>query len=266
MIITDLSALAAQKKSLKKRLALLQKQKKTTIKKSKKKFISKPFKNKIKNKKYEKINSKIDIDLINSEMENKFNKNFLKKKEIELLNCTFQPKINLRSEKMIQNRISIYKRDLPIKNKEYSEESDYSDSDEYIESKEFDINDGFKKKKKFNKNFYEKQLEWKNKKMKKIEDMKLKKNIQIVNSVRNIPKTNKRKNKFMVKKKGNFIDRFQNDMQKSQKLLRNLDKKYNHFDFKPKINHNINIGSVVMEKLKGEFVEIDEDIDIKYNF
>lgn len=268
MILTDMSALSSQKNSLQKKLALLEKKKNLTLKKSKIKFsTSKPFiKKKYVNNKYKTINSRVDVDLINSELENKYNRNFLKKKEIELSKCTFKPKININSERMIQNRIPIHKRELPKKKDEIEIESDYSDYEEYIESKDFDKKKDLKKKKKFDKNFYNKKLEWKNNKMKKIQDLQIKKNIEIVNSVRKIPKTNKSKNKIMVKKKKNFMDRFQNDMQKSKKLLYNLDKKYNHFEFKPKINHNINIGSIVMRQLRGNFEDIDEELDIDMNF
>ena len=67
------------------------------------------------------------------------------------------------------------------------------------------------------------------------------------------PKVNTKKNKKLVSDRANFLDRMQHNLDKKEKRQKELDKKYNNYNFKPKTNKNITATSKVSEQLQYMF-------------
>ena len=69
----------------------------------------------------------------------------------------------------------------------------------------------------------------------------MQKTLREINQIKNIPKTNKNRNKKLVKEKCGFLDRVKKDIVKSKELKEKLEKQYHYNTFKPAINRNNNI-------------------------
>ena len=98
------------------------------------------------NKGYCQVNSKCDYNLIMNHKAKKDEELKKQKADLELADCTFQPKIDERSNKMIKEHIEVYKRELPKKK-------------EIVKIEEGEI---LRKTRKYNPKFYEEKVNWKN--------------------------------------------------------------------------------------------------------
>ena len=254
---------------LEERLAKLTKLSKKIVK-PKKDFYLDPVKKKhiVKQKEfYKEVESKLDYDNMgNYQLKKQKKFNDLKKKK-ELSSCTFKPKLNKKSKKMVKHVNYVRPHDKELLRKK--EEKKKSDEEEETEEttfndimKQLDIKEGKqpedvqpstktpkKKIKKINKAFYEKQLKWLNKKQQVAEKQRLENAMKEYSEVKSIPKTNKKKNEKLLGNRKKFIDRVGDETLKYKMKKKKLEKKYNKETFKPKINRNYNVKSKVKETM-----------------
>jgi hypothetical protein len=193
------------------------------------------------------VSSQINHDLIMEQKKYKEELAKQKKAEMELKDCTFKPKINKVSASLMQSQqyIPVFDRPLPEKR------PDPPKPDE-IEEDRMSVNseDENRVKKKADPEFYKRQLEWKQKQEEKKVNERLAKQLSEYESTKAVPKVNKKKNEKILAEQPKFMDRMKQDMDKSKALKEQLDQKYNNLSFKPKINKNVPVKSIVSQTLQ----------------
>jgi hypothetical protein len=215
---------------------------------------------------YDGVESKMDYEKLKYHGINKQRKLKQRKKEKEMANCTFKPKLNKRSKKMVRNVNYVRPHDKELlrkKEKESRQEEDNQnegttfndimkqldiEEDESVEMKQ-NKKTPKKKIKKINEDFYNKQLKWLNRKQQIAEKQRLENAMKEYSEVKNVPKTNKKKNQKLLKNRKKLVDRIGDETLKSKMKKEKLQKKYNKATFKPKINRNYKVKSKVRENL-----------------
>lgn len=200
---------------------------------------------------FDDVSSKINPDLIDYKKKQKEIKQRKEKKAMEMKNCTFKPNVNENSKKYVNSGhyVPIHKRKLPEKKETRPKVDKEVEEFERIQA-ELKKN---KPKGKVNINeFYKKQVDWdkqkKNKQNRKRLDKALKEH-----TAKRTPNVNKKKNDALVANKGTFLKRVGNNMEKSKKTREKLEQKYNTNSFKPKINRNVKVESLVTKFINGEW-------------
>lgn len=256
-----------ENKMLEERLAKLTKLSKKIIR-PKKDFYLDPVKKKDIVKKrefYGEVESKLDYDNMGAyQLKKKQKLEHLKKKK-ELSACTFKPRLNKKSKKMVKNVNYIRPHDKELLRKKEEEAREEGEGEETTFNdimRQLDIEQpgqeggpGEQKKtpkkkiKKINQNFYDKQLKWLNRKQQIAEKQRLENAMKEYSEVKSIPKTNKKKNNKILGNRKKFIDRVGDETLKYKMKKEKLQKKYNKETFKPKINRNYKVRSKVKENM-----------------
>ena len=211
---------------------------------------------------YEEVESKLDYDNIGKYQMRKQQKLKQKKKEKELASCTFKPKLNKRSKKMVKNVNYVRPHDKKLlRKKEEKKEEEEMEATTFndimkqlnIEGEEIPSERSTKtpkkKIKKINSNFYDKQLKWLNRKKQIAEKQRHENAKKEYSEVKAIPKTNKRKNEKLLGNRKKFIDRVDDETLKYKMKKTKLKEKYNKETFQPKINRNYKVQSKVKQTL-----------------
>ena len=241
-----LSKLTAQEK-------ILQKEKKPKLK---------PFSYKDLHKSTTSLNdvqSQLDFSLIMDKKKRKVEELKLQKEQLELKNCTFKPELNTKSQIFIksQNYIPVHQRKLPEKKetapRKLKEEEEFDRIQADIQKNKI--------KRKLDPEFFAKQLEWDKQKNTKADKERLNKALNEY-SVQLLIKLSKKKDNEADEKSGEFLKRVENYMEKSKIKKKELDEKYNGHSFKPNINKNNQVQSVVFKDTTG-LSEIGVDRDNK---
>ena len=156
--------------------------------------------------------------------------------------CTFQPNVNKNF-----NKKAVEDSNIPIYEKLYKNEKKKNKKNESKEEENVSQNP----KKKVNLKIYENQKSWKDNINKKLEIAKRKKLAESY-----IPYEKKKNNtKFLLlNKPSKFLDRVVYDSNIAEIKKKKLKKKLDNFKFKPKLNYNRGVKSVVSETLKKKFV------------
>lgn len=264
--------LQTQNQMLEERLAQLTKMSKKMVK-PKKDFYLNPVKKRdivrYKNN-YKEIASKMDYDAIKDHNQNKAKLMAKKKREKELESCTFKPKITKKTKRILRNMNYVKPQNKKLarkKKEEAKSDSENSGSETYTKiMEEIDRvelegngnktndsnhynNNGVtkrpKKIKKINEEFYEKQLLWMNKNKQMAEKQRLENAMKEYSEIKQVPKTNKRKNKKMLGQRKKFIDRVDDQTMKIKLKKDKLGKNVNRNNFTPKINRNYKVKSKV---------------------
>lgn len=251
---------------LEERLAKLTKLSKKIIR-PKKEFYLDPVKKKdiVKQRDaYDEVESKLDYDKMKFYQINKQNKLKQRKREEEMASCTFKPRLNKKSKKMVRNVNYVRPQEKKLARKP---KPDRVDSEERERETTFDeimnqldIDEpgapaqdpprtAKKKIKKINSEFYEKQLKWLNRKKQVAEKQRLENAMKEFSEVKNVPKTNRKRNEKLLGNRKKLMDRVNDETMKSKMKKEKLQKKYNQGTFKPKINRNYNVKSKVRETL-----------------
>lgn len=251
---------------LEERLAKLTKLSKKIIR-PKKEFYLDPVKKKdiVKQRDaYDEVESKLDYDKMKFYQINKQNKLKQRKRQEEMASCTFKPKLNKKSKKMVRNVNYVRPQEKKLARKP---KHDRVDSEERERETTFDeimnqldIDEpgapaqdpprtAKKKIKKINSEFYEKQLKWLNRKKQVAEKQRLENAMKEFSEVKNVPKTNRKRNEKLLGNRKKLMDRVNDETMKSKMKKEKLQKKYNQGTFKPKINRNYNVKSKVRETL-----------------
>lgn len=142
-----------ENQDLEKKLKELQQQQKTLQQQKKKQKHTAPM-SKIKfipeNKDFKQVSSQIDYETNKIKVKEKEELNKIHKELEELKNCSFQPKLNQNSTRMITNHVSIFERELP-KRKQTPPPKEEEGLEEVYDPHP---------KRKHNEKFYEEQLLW----------------------------------------------------------------------------------------------------------
>lgn len=251
----EVAEIVEERMSLEERLAFLQKQQKKLLRKTKKKKTQPLAKKRFRkdNKNYKGIHSKIDYNLIMSHKEKMKEIRQKQKKELELAECTFQPKIDNHSKNMTLYKEKIYERELPKKIEEPSEEEKEEES---IEEEDEKVK---LPKRKYNPKFYQEKVSWKKGKVDIHNKKRMDNTLKEISRIKTIPKTNKKMNEKLVKKDKDFLKRVEQDQINSENLKKKLDKIYNKNTFKPAIHHNNKIKPQVFDHKSGLYLSLKND-------
>ena len=183
--------------------------------------------------------SKIDFELITQKLANKIQKQATLRDELEIKECTFHPKINEITEELAQkvkNEEKIYgkiKRDYSAQ-KQTEEQNDNEKTG--------------KQKRNLDPEFYERQIQWKETKLRKLENEKMAKENELAIKTSWIPKTNKNYAKDNQMETDDFNERLKNNVEVSENLKAKLEEQFYGLSFKPKINKKKVVKSRVYEK------------------
>lgn len=250
----EVQEIVEERLSLEQRLAQLQSQQKKLFRKTNKKKTQPLAKKRFRkdNKNYKQINSKIDYNLIMSHKEKMTEIRQKQKKELELAECTFQPKIDKHSKNMTLYKEKIYDKELPKKIEALSEEEEEEESFE-----EERVNKGPKRK--YNPKFYQEKVSWKKKKTEIHNKKRMDNTLKEISRIKTVPKTNRKMNKKLVRKDKDFLKRVEQDQINSENLKKKLDKIYNKNSFKPAIHHNNDVKSQVFEHKSGLYLSLKNE-------
>jgi len=250
--IEDLQEVKHDNLSLKKKLEMMQKIQSKMLNETKKmslKVIAPTSLRRISSKGLSEshMSSARNLEMITEHKKYREKLNEQRKAEIELKNCTFKPKINKVSESLIQSSqyVPVFERPLPEKKPDPKPVEEMEEAEEESDSREEN-----KVKKKMDPDFYKRQLEWKQQMEERRINERLAKQLDEYESSKPVPKTNKNKNEKLLSDKPKFIDRMKQDMEKSKVLKEQLDQKYNNSSFKPKINKNMPVKSIVAQIIR----------------
>ena len=271
-------ALELENQTLEARLAALTNKAKKIIK-PKKDYYLDPVKQrdvvKIKNT-YDGISSKIDYDEITTHNINKQKKLEQKKIQKELNECTFKPQITKKTKKMLKNINYVKPHEKKLIKKEIEKKTENEENgaetfdnimkefdnmnvDNRLENQEENQTPKKPKKiKKINPAFYERQLKWLNKKQQVAEKERLKNAMKEFSEVKQVPKTNKKKNQKLLGSRKKFIERIDDHTMRKKKKIEELDEKYNKTTFTPTINRNYNVSSKVAPLTRRNEVDYDK--------
>lgn len=179
-----------------------------------------------------------------------------KAKDSKLIeNCTFEPKINKNTKKLLKNnRLPIHERYLPKKNFDFhGEKKNFLELQEFQKDrKKIDL----KKIKPLDEIYYKNQIDWKKNINKKLEFERKQINEEIdfkmktgtFESESHLAFTKKINDKVKSKKPEDFLTRVDFDLEVKNLNKKKLVKKYNGFSFKPVINDWEHVKSVVKRK------------------
>jgi hypothetical protein len=215
---------------------------------------------------YREVESKLDYENMGTYQLKKQRKLKDMKKKKELSTCTFKPKLNKKSKKMVRNVNYVRPHDKELLRKK---EENKANGNEYENEettfndimKQLDIEEGAepgpssqrkapkKKIKKIDEKFYDKQLKWLNRKQQVAERQRLEKVKKEYSEVTSIPKTNRKKNDKILGNRKKLMNRVGDETLKSRMKKEKLQQKYNKATFKPKINRNYNVKSKVKENM-----------------
>lgn len=225
---------------LKKKLEQILKKKKRAQKKPLLKTHALEYKNfRKENEHYKKIISKCDFALILTKKAQREERLRKQKAEFETDGCTFHPKINKKSEQMVGDHIEVYKRELPKKKIE-------------------EVVKEIKKKlsgRKYNPKFYEEKVEWKNSKYERDQKKRVDNTLNELKALKE-PTTNKKKNKKLVKKSKQFLDRVANDMKTALEKKTKLEERMYNSTFKPVINRKHPTGAKVWDHKSQLYIDL----------
>ena len=192
---------------------------------------------------FKEVSSKIDHDLLVAERKKRWEEaaDIRTKKETE--GCTFAPELNENSKSMKnQGYVPIYQKELPGKKDLAPPPTP--------EEKEFDaIQEELKKKRpqglKVNaEEFYKKQTEWEKEKQNKTNKIRLDKALKEYN-IKRKPKVNRKKNEKILKKNEDFFKRMEKHQDNIKRKREDMNNRLYTFTFKPKLNENNNVESIV---------------------
>ena len=245
-------ALLDENHELSKRLDRLKNLSKKVNKRKMKHFLTpekkqKRFENK---QKFGNVESKVDFKSQKEYQEQKYWKLQKKKEQKEMINCTFRPKLNETSQRMVETQNYIAPHHKRLKKKQDKKKENP------VNSSVVEMNMPVKSKKKTN--FYSRQIKWLKKKKKVQEQKRLDK---LKEEFQNLNK-NKISNKFSKSaiqgKKKDFLNRMENEKKKSKLRKSELINKFQSNSFKPVINRNYQVKSRVMDSLsQSEVFDVD---------
>ena len=176
------------------------------------------------------LSSSVDFKKTQEKRKNKIETLKRKKEEDEMLECTFKPRIleNSKAWCVKQGVKPIYERETGKKRVivEDKEQIEYEQMMETIRQRHGG---------KFNPDFIRRQEDYTKKKNVKV----TKKQVQDARQFKRdklIPKTNRKVNRRLDKREGDFLDRVEYQKEKKDKKMTKLDRKYYKHSFKPKLN------------------------------
>ena len=246
------------------------------LKNMSKKVNKKPMKNYLKPElKQESFSSKQKFENIQSQISYKSQPDYLdlkywnlyqKKISSEMQGCTFQPKLNQTSQRMIRSQIYVKPQDKAFLAKKKSSERVITEraAEQSPKMHKKTKRKPGKKGSKRDIDFYERQIKWLKKKEETRENKRLDKLKNEFSEFKPKPKINKF-NKFKVNKKNQeFLERMEEEKLKSKKKQRELQNKFVSNSFKPMINRNYPVRSRVMDSLVKSQVEKIPNFDLKW--
>lgn len=226
------------KNDLAKKLKLLSQKNNSRFHKQARKNLKRTFFPKYKTKKADLANTKVLDDLDRKEYKKKIDNRKAELLEEEKKKCPFQPNVNRNFNKIMEKiRVPIIERLYKTEKKK--------------ETKDKNKKEIKKKKVKLNLKIYENQKNWKDNIDKKIERALKKK---IAESY--IPYEKKKNNTkyLLLNKPEKFLDRVVYDSHISDQKKKNLKRKLETYKFKPKLNCNTGVKSVVGEMIKKKYI------------
>lgn len=184
----------------------------------------------IRDKSYDNVQSNLDYEHTKESTKIKREQIVKLKEEMELKECSFKPVINVNSVNILHNGHYV-----PITERKQRERTaDVSKVEDEAHNRSVSLND--RTKKKLDKDFYEKQLQWQKNKVDKAQKKMIDMTIQKNTEPNGLPKVNKKANEKIVNEKGIFMERLNDYKEKSDNKKKDLDAKYYDYSFKPKIN------------------------------
>lgn len=203
-------------------------------------------------KKYEQVGSAFQSGMYEERKKQNIERLKQEVQKAEETNCTFQPQVI--TAKTPEAYVPIFERPLP--QKQAAKEGQDEQKEKQVKANVAQPDESTVKR---FEEFYKKNLEWKKANEEKALQERLDKEIKELNKTKIGPKVNEEKNRELFKKESEFMDRVQADMQRTKEKKEKLEEKYYGNTFKPKINRNIPVNSVVTERLKRPQGEQDED-------
>lgn len=192
------------------------------------------------------VQSQIDYDLIMQKKKRKEEDMKTQKERIELEGCTFKPEVNVKSVDYIKNGnyVPLHQRKLPEKKEvvppKLREEEEYERIQEELQKN--------KTKRKLDPEFFDKQQEWDKQKNNKTNKERLNKALNEYN-VKAVPKLGKKGTQESLGEGVDFLKRVEDNLEKSKMKKKQLEDKYNSYSFKPNINKNNQVQSIVLKDI-----------------
>ena len=195
-----------------------------------------------KNPKLKGVQSKVDYDLAKEKQRILKEKLEQTKMEMDLDGCTFQPKLINKNHTLLASYVSVVERPLP--RKEHLVEK----TETVMEEEQTEPN---KTNRRYNQNFYQEQMDWRG----ALEETKLKKRLEKEETLQYAPPaqpvTNRDKNKLLVKREPDFLDRVQGDLERAKLKMGKLEATVYDSDvytFAPKTLKRLNVQSKIHKK------------------
>jgi hypothetical protein len=202
--------------------------------------------------KYENIGSIVNYKSQKEYQDEKYWRLYQKKVKKEMKGCTFTPKLNETSQRIIQSQRYIRPQDKQIIKKKQLHKSQFGDDQEIsVENSPKREGNRMSKKPRTKKNndFYKRQINWLKKKKENAEKKRLN---NLKNQYSNLkPKMSVRNfDRYKVNKKNeDFLVRMENEKIKSKKKKTELINKFQSNSFKPVINKNYMVKSRVFDSI-----------------
>lgn len=164
-----------------------------------------------KNKQYKNVSSQIDYQSSTRKAKEKEEMNKMLKEHQELQGCSFKPKVNSKSLRMIHSY-------TPIEEREYKKVV----PEPVVEVEEEEPEEVPKIKKKLNKDFYEEKLKWQENKVEKMNKMRINQTLKEMEDAGR-PKVNKEKNEKLAKGESDFLERMKQEQIKLEEKKKKLE-------------------------------------------
>lgn len=210
---------------------------------------------------FEYISSKVDFQSQKEYQKNKYNQFDKRRKEKEMIECTFKPKLNQRSQKLIKLQNYTAPQDKKTKLKKQNK-----NHISYKPQKKFEYK-GSPRKRKNQKNneFYSRQLKWLEKKnaandLKRLK--KMQKEFDKWNPKANLSKYTKAQ---LNEKNKDFLDRVEQEQEKAKKRKSALMRSFDTNSFRPVINRNYHVSSKIKQSLISSQIQRVPDLDFIYS-
>lgn len=203
---------------------------------------------------YANVKSKLDPSNITLQIKTQEEINKLKKKELEMKECSFKPQINSKSSEIVQSNvyIPIYERPVPERKVVAESSKELEKSEVMLEA------EAPRPKRKADPEFYKRQLEWEKRREEKANNERMQKQLSEHSEIYSAPKINKETSERIIGEQVDFMERLKVQEERMKNKRQLLESKYNDCTFKPKINSKSqNVPSRVFQQAKKDQFEDD---------